>query len=30
MTKQGFEIELTKELYILGAIVLIVLCWFIA
>ena len=29
MTKRSFEIELTKELYILAAIVLVVVCWLI-
>ncbi len=30
MTKQGFQVELTKERYILAAIILVVLCWLIA
>ncbi len=29
MTKQGFQVELTKELYILAAIVLVVVSWLI-
>jgi hypothetical protein len=29
MTKQSFEIELTKERFILAAIVLLVACWLI-